>query len=44
MFILSEEAVTIYVGTKQGDLKALKDDGFGPPSIIWSFQPMETSQ
>ena len=44
VFILSEDVVTIYVGTKQGDLKALKDDGFGPPSTKWTFRPLETSQ
>ena len=44
VFILSEEIVTIYVGTKQGELKALKDDGFGPPSTKWTFRPLDTSQ
>ena len=44
VFILSEEVVTIYVGTKQGDLKALQDDGFGPPSTKWTFRPLDTSQ
>lgn len=42
VFILSEDVVTIYVGTKQGEIKALKDDGFGPPSIKWTFRPLET--
>ena len=44
VFILSEDVVTIYVGTKQGELKALKDDGFGPPSTKWTFRPLDTSQ
>ncbi|PKB79481.1 MAG: hypothetical protein BZY88_13110 [SAR202 cluster bacterium Io17-Chloro-G9] len=44
VFILSEEVVTIYVGTKQGDLKALKDDGFGPPSTKWTFRPLGPPQ
>ena len=44
VFVLSEEAVTIYVGTQQGDLKALKDDGFGPPSTKWTFRPLDPSQ
>jgi hypothetical protein len=44
VFILSEEALTIYVGTKQGEIKALTDDGFGPPSTKWIFRPLGPSQ
>ena len=44
VFILSEDVVTIYVGTKQGELKALRDDGFGPPSTKWTFRPVVESR
>jgi len=44
VFILSEEVLTIYVGTKQGEIKALTDDGFGPPSTKWTFRPLDPSQ
>ena len=43
VFILSEDVVTIYVGTMQGELIAMKDDGFGPPSTEWTFRPLEPS-
>ena len=44
VFILSDEVITIYVGTKQGEIKALEDDGFGPPSTKWTFRPLQRSQ
>ena len=44
VFILSEEVLTIYVVTKQGEIQALMDDGFGPPSTKWTFRPLEPSQ
>lgn len=44
VFILSDEAVTIYVVTKKGEIKAMRDDGFGPPSTDWIFRPLDTSQ
>ena len=38
--VLTEDVFTVYVATKQGDIVALEDDGFGPPEPKWTFRPL----
>ena len=38
--VLTDDVVTVYVTTKQGDLQVLEDDGFGPPVTRWTFRPL----
>jgi hypothetical protein len=38
--VLTDDVVTVYVTTKQGELKVLEDDGFGPPESKWTFRPL----
>ena len=38
--VLTEDVVTVYVTTRQGDISALEDDGFGPPATKWTFRPL----
>ena len=38
--ILTEDVVTVYVGTRQGEIKALEDDGLGSPETKWTFRPL----
>ena len=35
------DLTTIFIGTKEGQVKALVDDGAGAPSLQWSYQPPE---
>jgi hypothetical protein len=30
-------SVVIFVGTKQGEVVALRDDGSGTPEVVWTF-------
>ena len=41
---LTDDVITIYVASKQGDLTALEDDGFGPPVTKWSFRPLDAER
>lgn len=38
--VLTDDMITIYVATKQGNFTALEDDGFGPPVEKWAFRPL----
>ena len=38
--VLTDDVVTVYVTTKQGELRVLEDDGFGPPESKWTFRPL----
>jgi len=38
--IINEDVFTVYVATKQGEIIALEDDGFGPPETKWAFRPL----
>lgn len=37
IYAMGSGAVVIFVGTKQGEIKALKDDGSGPPKVEWTY-------
>lgn len=32
---------TVFIGTKEGEIKVLEDDGSGNPSLQWSYKPPE---
>ena len=36
--------VAIYIGTKQGAVKSLRDDGSGIPSVEWTSSPLDPEQ
>ena len=36
--------VAIYIGTKQGTVKSLRDDGSGLPSVEWTSSPLDPEQ
>lgn len=37
IYAIGSSVVVIFVGTKQGEVKALQDDGSGPPKVLWTF-------
>lgn len=37
IYAIGNSVVVIFVGTKQGEVKALQDDGSGPPNVVWTF-------
>lgn len=39
IYAIMSSAVVIFIGTKQGEVTALLDDGSGPPTVLWTFRP-----
>lgn len=37
IYAIGSGLVIIFVGTKQGEVLALQDDGSGPPEVVWTF-------
>ncbi len=37
IFAIAKGVVVIFVGTRQGEVKALRDDGSGAPKVVWTF-------
>ena len=35
------DELTIYIGTIQGSVKKLRDDGSGLPNVEWTFSPLD---
>ena len=33
--------LAIYIGTKQGSVKGLRDDGSGLPAVEWTYSPVD---
>ena len=36
--------LAIYIGTKQGSVKGLRDDGSGLPAVEWTYSPVDPEQ
>lgn len=37
IYAIGTGVIVIFVGTKQGEVLALQDDGSGPPEVVWTF-------